>query len=69
MIIGPDQIGRLLATASALPPVPRSTIRAAVMRLAVVLLYTAGLRRGELVRLTLDDALPRRVEDPRFQVP
>lgn len=70
MIIGPDQIGRLLATASTLPPVPRSPIRAAVMRLAVVLLYTAGLRRGELARLTLDDADPAagvlRIRDSKF---
>jgi integrase len=29
------------------------------MRLAVVLLYTAGLRRGELLRLTLADVDPR----------
>lgn len=33
----------------------RSPLRPAVMRLAVVLLYTAGLRRGELVRLALGD--------------
>jgi integrase len=29
--------------------------RAAVLRLAIVLLYTAGLRRGELARLSMDD--------------
>jgi integrase len=29
------------------------------MRLAIVILYTAGLRRGELVRLTLDDVEPQ----------
>ena len=30
-----------------------------MLRLALVLLYTAGLRRGELVRLTLGDVDPR----------
>jgi integrase len=55
MIVERDQIARLLAVASSLPSRPLSPIRAAVMRLAVVLLYTAGLRRGELLRLRLDD--------------
>jgi integrase len=55
IIIEREQIVRLLETASALRPTARAPIRSAVMRLAVVLLYTAGLRRGELVRLTLDD--------------
>jgi integrase/recombinase XerD len=32
-----------------------SPLRCAVMRIAVVLLYTTGLRRGELVRLRLAD--------------
>ena len=55
-IIEPAQVARLIANASQLPPGNRSPVRAHVMRLAVVLLYTAGLRRGELVRLTLGDA-------------
>lgn len=55
-IIEPTQVAHLLACASQLPPGSRSPVRAQVMRLAVVLLYTAGLRRGELVRLTLGDA-------------
>lgn len=54
-IVGPDQVVRLLAHVTGLPPGNRSPLRAQVMRLAVVLLYTAGLRRGELVRLTLAD--------------
>ncbi len=39
---------------------PRSTLplHAETYRLAIVLLYTAGLRRGELVRLTLSDYDP-----------
>lgn len=54
-IIEPAQVAQLLDCASQLPPGSRSPVRAQVMRLAVVLLYTAGLRRGELVRLTLGD--------------
>ena len=54
-IIEPAQVAHLLDCASRLPPGSRSPVRAQVMRLAVVLLYTAGLRRGELVRLTLGD--------------
>ncbi|WP_408733516.1 tyrosine-type recombinase/integrase [Pseudomonas sp. LS1212] len=46
----------MLAAAEQLSPVPTSPLRPAVLRLAVVLLYTAGLRRGELLRLTLADA-------------
>ena len=55
-IIEPAQVAQLLAWVSQLPSGSRSPVRAQVMRLAVVLLYTAGLRRGELVRLTLGDA-------------
>lgn len=54
-IIEPAQVAHLLDCASQLPPGSRSPVRAQVMRLAVVLLYTAGLRRGELLRLTLGD--------------
>ena len=54
-IIEPAQVAHLLDCASKLPPGSRSPVRAQVMRLAVVLLYTAGLRRGELVRLTVGD--------------
>jgi integrase/recombinase XerD len=54
-IIEPQEVARMLALASALKPAPHSPLRPAVMRLAIVLLYTAGLRRRELVRLTLDD--------------
>jgi len=59
VIIDPEQIARVLAAASDLLPTPNSPLLPAAMRLAVVILYTAGLRRGELVRLTLDDVEPR----------
>lgn len=57
-IFTPDEIARLLACADRLAPAPHSPLRAAAYRLAVVLLYTAGLRRGELVRLTVGDYDP-----------
>jgi integrase/recombinase XerD len=49
------QITCLLKAASDLPGASVSPIRAAVFRLAIVLLYTAGLRRGELLRLCVGD--------------
>jgi integrase len=50
-----EQIVRLLHAAADLRPASASPLRADVYRLAIVLLYTAGLRRGELVRLVLSD--------------
>jgi integrase/recombinase XerD len=55
VLFGPDAVTKLLAAAGTLGPRPCSPLRAHVMRLAVVLLYTAGLRRQELVRLSLGD--------------
>lgn len=55
-IVSPSQVAQLLAACS-----PqrrrcwRGRLHGQIMRCAVVLLYTAGLRRGELVRLTLAD--------------
>jgi integrase len=53
------EIGRLLQAAQTIKALPRSPLRPEVFRLAVVLLYTTGLRRGELVRLTIADYDPR----------
>ena len=55
VIVEPDQIARMLVLASRLPPTSTSPLRAPALRLALVLLYTCGLRLGELVRLTLGD--------------
>jgi len=49
------EITRLLDQAGRLAPGSRSPLHAENMRLAVVLLYTAGLRRGELQRLNVGD--------------
>jgi len=59
ILVEPEQIGRMLTLATRLTPTPGSPLRPAVLRLAIVLLYTAGLRRGELLRLILHDVEPR----------
>jgi len=49
------QIMRLLRAADELRPTSTSPLYGEGLRLAVVLLYTSGIRRGELVRLKLGD--------------
>ena len=60
VIVGPDEVRRLLEVITQLPASPVLVLRHAVLRLSFVLLYTAGLRREELVRLTLADFDPER---------
>lgn len=55
VILGGPEIAHMMATADALEPSPNSPLRPATMRMAIVLLYTTGLRLGELQRLTLAD--------------
>lgn len=59
VIIDPAQVARLLLIADRLTPTVNSPLLPAVMRIAVIILYTSGLRRGELARLTLDDVEPK----------
>lgn len=54
-IFSETDIARLLEAAANLPSSRRYVLRPLVLRLAIVLLYTTGLRRGELMRLTLAD--------------
>lgn len=54
-IFSTTEIRRLLAGATALEPTAFSPLRPEVFHLAIVLLYTTGLRRGELLRLTIGD--------------
>ena len=53
-----SQIVQLLAVAGTLPRTSNSPLRPENMRLAIVLLSTSGLRRGELTRLTVGDYDP-----------
>ena len=52
------EIDRLLAETGQLRPANRSPLRRQNVLLGLVLLYTAGLRRGELLRLTVADCDP-----------
>ena len=54
-IFSEQEVARLLQAASRLKPVPSSPLRPKVIRLAIILLFTTGIRRGELLRLTLGD--------------
>jgi integrase len=55
IIIESEQIARMLKVASCLPRIPRVPLQGPVLRLAIVLLYTAGLRLGELLHLEIRD--------------
>ncbi len=54
-IFSEEEILRIMCAADELCAYKCSPLYPQVARLALVLLYTAGLRRGELVRLTLSD--------------
>ncbi len=70
-IVGDEDIAHLLMTADRLTPAPGSPLRAATMRIAIVLLYTTGIRLGELQRLMLgdveDDGALLRIRESKFQ--
>ena len=54
-IFSEEEVAKLLPAASGLRRVPSSPLRPEVIRLAIVLLFTTGIRRGELLRLTSGD--------------
>jgi integrase/recombinase XerD len=58
-IFSETEIVRLLQATVHLRPVARCPLRRQFFRAAIVLLFTAGLRRGELLRLTLQDYDPQ----------
>ncbi|RLD04542.1 MAG: hypothetical protein DRI32_05465 [Chloroflexi bacterium] len=58
LLFSEEDIRRLLLVADSLRPHPGSPLHQQVCRIAIVLLYTTGLRRGELVRLRLGDYDP-----------
>ncbi|RLA44840.1 MAG: integrase [Gammaproteobacteria bacterium] len=49
------EVANLLTHSGSISDSPRSPFRAAATRLAIILLYTTGLRRGELLRLNRSD--------------
>lgn len=57
-IFSEDDVVKMLGAASRLKPNPASPLRPEVTRLAIVLLFTTGIRRGELLNLTLGDYNP-----------
>jgi len=59
VIVEHRQVATMLVAADNMKPTANSPLLPSAMRIAVVLLYTAGLRRGELARLNLDDVEPR----------
>jgi integrase len=70
VIVEPDQVVRMLAVADTLPDRNSPPLRAAANRIAVVLLYTTGLRLGELLRLAVpdieDSGRVLRIRDSKF---
>jgi len=54
-IFSEAEVAELLRAASRLPRNPTSPLRPEVIRLAIVLLFTTGIRRGELLALHLGD--------------
>jgi len=53
------EIARLIQAADKLKPLTRYPLRPHALRLALVLLYTTGLRRGELLKLVIGDYDPQ----------
>lgn len=70
VIVSPEAIARMLGAADAVLATPDSALRPQVLRLATALLYSAGLRRGELLRLQLGDVDARntvlRIQESKF---
>jgi integrase/recombinase XerD len=58
-IFSEGEVAKLLSAAASLKRNPASPLRPEVTRLAIVLLFTTGIRRGELLNLTLGDYNPR----------
>jgi integrase/recombinase XerD len=54
-IFSEAEVAKLLGAASALERYPSSPVRPEVIRLAIALLFTTGIRRGELLALRLGD--------------
>lgn len=57
-ILSTKEIAQILSATKHLPPSSQNPIRADTIRIAIILLYTCGLRRGELQRLTIGNFDP-----------
>jgi integrase len=69
-LVTASQMGRVLVSADQLEPLPNHPLRSATAKLALVLLFCCGLRRGELLRLRLRDielhSGTLRIEETKF---
>jgi len=69
-LVSEAEMGRILATAARLRSLPSDPLRAETLRLALMLLFCCGLRRGELMRLRLAHFDPQenllRIEETKF---
>jgi len=54
-LVSEGEMSRVLAVARQLPPSADNPLRAETLRIGFILLFCCGLRRGELLRLTLGD--------------
>lgn len=69
-LISEQEMGRILATTKQLPPSSDNPLRPETLRIALLLLFCCGIRRGELLRLRLrhldlvNDLL--HIEDTKF---
>jgi integrase/recombinase XerD len=58
-IFSTAEIAKLLKAAECLAPSASTPLRSEITRLAIVLLFTTGIRRGELLKLTVGDYDPK----------
>ena len=69
-LVSESEMARILATATRLEPSAENPIRAQTVRMALLLLFCCGLRRGELLRLKLSHFDPDqellRIEATKF---
>jgi integrase len=70
VIFGAPEVVRMLRFAAMLPGHPHHPMRGPALRLIIILLYTTGMRRGEVTHLSLSDidlkAATIRIRDSKF---
>ena len=70
VIFGAPEVARMLKFAAMVPGSAHHPLSGAALRLMIILLYTTGMRRGEVARLTLSDielqAGTLRIRDSKF---